>query len=94
MSECKTDDNSCDSKSTNSDICCPVAQDILCAAKTAKRELLIEKVKIALEAKIGQKMDNVADVAADAIIACCEGELAKKEACGEYQSNLLAALKS
>ncbi len=93
MSECN-DKDSCESSEKKSDDCCTVAQDILCLAKQAKFELLKEKMKASFEAKIGKKMDKVAEVAADAVISCFQHEMAGKEACNDYKEKLLSAFKS
>ncbi len=37
--------------------------------KFAKRKILMEKIKVKLEAKIGKKLDAVADLAVEALLA-------------------------
>lgn len=101
MGECKTDNNSCD---TNKGSCesttpksegqCTMAEDLLCLAKQAKKELLKEKMKVIFEAKKGKKLDKIAEAAVNAAIACMEHQIAGKEACNDYQQNLHAILKS
>lgn len=90
--QCSTDKGSCESDSQSSD-CCTLAEDLLCLAKQAKHELLKEKIKKELEAKMGKKLDAVAKVVAEATVACLEHKMAAKEACDDYQSKLHAALK-
>lgn len=100
MSDCKpsnccdSNKGACDSGKQESDIDCPVAQELLCLAKEAKKELLKEKMKAIFEVKKGKKLDKIAEVAVEAVIACFEHQMAGKEACGEYQQNLKAAFKS
>lgn len=103
MSDCK--DNQCNIPNANSgsncntapkqsDDCCTMAEDLLCLAKQAKQDLLKEKMKVAIEAKIGDKLNNVADVAVEAALACFMHKLEGKQACNEYKENLMTALKS
>ncbi len=100
MSECKTEEScetskgSCDTPNKSSSDCCTVAQDFLCLAKQAKKELMKEKMKAAFEKKLGKKMEALADVATDAVIACFEHEMAGRDACNNYKENLLKAFKS
>jgi hypothetical protein len=101
MGECSTENNSCD---TNKNSCdsgnnkssgeCNFAEDLLCLAKQAKHELLKEKMKKVLEAKIGKKLDKVAEVAVDAALACIQHKMAEREACNDYKEQLFAAFKS
>jgi predicted RNA-binding protein YlxR (DUF448 family) len=93
MSECD-DKKSCDTSEKKSGDGCTVAEDMLCLAKQAKCELLKEKMKASFEAKIGKKMDRVADVVADAVIACFQHEMSGKEACNDYKEKLFSAFKS
>ncbi len=89
---CETE-GSCGPTKHQGDDCCTLAEDLLCLAKCAKEELLKEKMKKVLEAKIGKKLDNIANVAVDAALACLKHELEGKQACDDYKENLLAALK-
>lgn len=89
---CDTE-GSCDTGNKKQDDCCKLAEDILCLAKCAKHELLKEKMKKVLEAKIGKKLDKVADVAVDALLACWQHEMEAKQGCENYKQNLFAALK-
>ena len=66
----------------------------MCLAKQAKSELLKEKMKKGFEAKIGKKMDKVAEVAVEAVINCFQHEMAGKEACNDYKEKLFSAFKS
>ena len=96
MTQCTTG-NSCETsgnqnQQTSKDEC-NFAEDLLCLAKSAKHELLKEKIKKGLEAKIGKKLDKVAEVAVEAVIGCLNQKIAQKEACEEYRGNLFAALK-
>ena len=97
MSEC--DDNSCETDESchtggKSDGECTLAEDMLCLAKSAKHDLLKEKMKKVFEAKIGKKLDKVAEIAVEAVLACMQQNIAAKEACDKYEENLMAALKS
>lgn len=89
-----TNKNSCDSGSKKSSGECTIAEDLLCLAKQAKHELLKEKMKKVLEAKIGKKLDRVAEVAVDAVLACMQHQVAAHEACNDYKAKLSAAFKS
>jgi hypothetical protein len=99
MGECKIDNSNKTESSCGSDIPeqeehCTMAEDILCLAKCAKHELLKEKMKKLLEAKIGKKLDKVAEVAVDAVLACMEHKMAAKHACHQYEENLMAAFRN
>jgi len=63
-------------------------------AKTAKHELLKEKMKKAFEAKIGAKMDKVADVITTAAIACMQNKMAEKKAYEDLQQSLMSIFKN
>lgn len=71
-----------------------MAEDLLCLAKSAKHDLLKEKMKALLEAKIGKKLDQVAAAAVDAVLAHLQHTVAQKQACKQYKENLMAAFKS
>ncbi|MDB2414143.1 hypothetical protein N9W34_00050 [Rickettsiales bacterium] len=104
MTECKTDNSchtdnihhgnkgSCSEYNHKSD-CCTMAEDILGLAKCAKHELLKEKMKIILEKKMGKKLDKVAEVTVDAMLAYMTNIAAEKEACRDYETKLHAAFK-
>ena len=95
MNECT--DNSCETENS----ChtgpqsgeCTIAEDLLCLAKSAKHDLLKDKMKKIFEAKIGKKLDKVAEVAVDAVLACMQQKIAAKEACESYSEKLMEALK-
>ena len=91
---CNTNKDTCDSSSQKSNSQCTMAEDLLCLAKQAKKELLKEKMKAHFEAKKGKKLDKIAEIAVDAAIQCIEHQMAGKEACDEYKQNLQAAFKS
>ncbi len=93
MSDCN-DKNSCETNTPKQSDCCTFAEDMICLAKQAKKELLKEKMKAVYEAKIGAKMDNVAEVAVNAALECMQHQLAGKEACDNYKSDIIAVLKS
>jgi hypothetical protein len=98
MGECHTDnscetENSCSTGGSNQSGECTIAEDILCLAKSAKHDLLKEKMKKVLEAKIGKKLDKIAEVAVDAVLACLQQKMAEKQACDQYKENLMAAFK-
>ena len=95
MTECKTNDSegSCGTSKPQNDECCTFAEDVLCLAECAKHELLKEKMKKVFEARIGKKLDKVAEVAVTALLAKFEQKLAQKEACHQYSENLMAAIK-
>lgn len=70
-----------------------MAEDLLCLAKSAKHDLLKEKMKRILETKIGKKLDQVAEVAVDAVHAHMQQAAAEKQACEQYKEKLIAAFK-
>src|SRR5688572_14002627 len=90
---CDTGKGSCDTENKKSDDCCTLAEDVYCLAECAKHELLKEKMKKLFEARIGKKLDKVAEIAVDALIGCLDHELAGKQACNKYKEDLFAALK-
>lgn len=73
---------------------CTFAEDLLCLVKSAKGELLKEKMKRVLETRIGQKLDKVAEVAVDAFLAEMQQRMAQKHACDQYKENLIKAFTS
>jgi hypothetical protein len=70
-----------------------MAEDLLCLAKSAKHDLLKEKMKKVFEAKIGKKLDQVAEVAVDAVLAHIQQAVAQKQACEQYKEKLIAVFK-
>ncbi len=51
-------------------------------------------MKAVYEAKIGEKMNNIAEIAVTASLECMMQELATKEACDNYKNDLITAIKS
>ncbi len=68
--------------------------ELMMLAKVAHKELLIEKMKKALDAKMGAKMDKVADVAVDAALAWMKGKMAEKQAHEDFDSKLMDIFKN
>jgi hypothetical protein len=64
-----SDSSSCKEKSKCSKGGSNCVSDLLKIARCAKKELLKEKIKVSLEKKIGTKLDKVADLLVDAMIA-------------------------
>ena len=98
MNECKTEkscetEKSCSPVSGQQEEHCTMAKDIFSLVKCAKHELLREKMKKLLEAKIGKKLDKVAEVAVNAVLACMQHKMAAKQACDQYEENLMEAFK-
>lgn len=98
MSECEENsccpnETSCSVPPSTSEECCTLAEDLMCLAKAAKHELLKDKMKRLLEAKIGKKLDNVAEVVVEAMLTEWQHKMAGKEACNTYHDALNAALK-
>jgi len=96
MSECH--DNSCETDEDchtggKSDGECSIAEDILCLAKSAKHDLLKDKMKKVFEAKIGKKLDKIAEAGVDAVLACMQQKIAAKQACDQYKEKLMEAFK-
>jgi hypothetical protein len=97
MSECKTGtscetENSCAPQAAPQEQC-TMAEDLMCLAKSAKHDLLMDKMKKIIDAKMGAKLDKVAAVAVEAMMACWQQKMAQKEACNSYKENLMAAMK-
>lgn len=103
MGECTTDrschenshetERSCDRGESRSEEGCTMAEDLLCLAKSAKHDLLKEKMKKIFEAKIGKTLDQVAEAAVDAVLAHWQQAAAQKQACEQYREKLMAAFK-
>lgn len=91
--QCSTDKGSCGTESKGSGEC-TLAEDLVCLAKEAKHELLKEKMKKELDAKIGKKLDSVAKLAVEAALACLAQKIEAKEACDSYKARLYDVLKS
>lgn len=93
--ECKTSSQSCDTEKgsceTKQDDCC-ISEALKCLGKQSGMELLKDKIKKALEAKIGKKLDKIADVVSDEHINCLESKIAQKQAGNNYREELFAAL--
>ena len=64
-----SDSSSCKEKSKCSKGGGHCVSNLLKIARCAKKELLKEKIKVSLEKKIGAKLDKVADLLVDAMIA-------------------------
>jgi hypothetical protein len=96
---CDTSKGACDTKSScetpkaKSEGGCTLAEDLLCLAKSAKHELLKDKMKVRIEAKLGKKLDKLADAAVEAMIGCYEHQMAGKQACDKYKDAIQSALK-
>ncbi|OJX92841.1 MAG: hypothetical protein BGP00_23230 [Novosphingobium sp. 63-713] len=63
-------------------------------AKCAKHALLKRKIEQHLDAKIGAKLDRMAQLAADALIDSMQRIGARKQACRRYEDDLLAEMQS
>ncbi len=87
---CETQ-KSCGTGAKKEEECCTLAEYILCLAECAKHELLKQKIMKALEAKIGKKLDKVAEAAADALLAGIEHKISGKMACDSYKEKLRQA---
>jgi methenyltetrahydromethanopterin cyclohydrolase len=70
-----------------------MAEDLICLAKSAKMELLKAKMEKLIEAKIGKKLDQVAEAAVEALLAGWQQKVAEKQACEHYKEKLMAAFK-
>jgi len=69
-----------------------MAEEILNLAKCAKHHLLKEKMKVIFEAKIGKKLDKIAEAAVEAILAKMEHKKAEKQGCEQYKEKLMEAI--
>jgi len=72
---------------------CEMSEDLLYLLKSAKHELLKEKMKQILEVKIGTKLYQVAEAAVDAALLHWQQKAAEKQACEQYQEKLTAVFK-
>lgn len=63
-------------------------------AKCAKHSLLKQKIEEHLDAKIGARLDRMAELAADALIDSMHRLSARKQASRRYEEDILAALRS
>jgi hypothetical protein len=98
MGECRNDnscetENSCGHGRSQQEEGCTIAEDLLCLAKSAKHDLLKEKMRKLLEVKIGKKLDQVAEIAVDAVLAHMQHTVAQKQACEQYKEKLMAVFK-
>jgi len=93
MKQCLSN-NSCETESTchQGESC--VMEEIHHLAKCAKHELLKEKMKKHFEAKIGKKLDKVAEVVVDAVLARMQHKKADKQACEQFEEDLSSAYKA
>lgn len=71
---------------------CTIAEDLLCLATQAKHELIKEKMKVVLDAKMGDKYQRIAEVAAEAMVAKFLHELEGKVACDSYKNDIKSIL--
>ena len=99
--KCEIGKGSCDSSahcctSGRNESCCHdnYADDLVYLAKQAKKELIKEKMKAALEAKIGKKLDKVAALAVETALEWMKHKKEGKEACDKYHASLENILKS
>jgi hypothetical protein len=69
-------------------------KELLFLAKTAHMELLKQKMKTAIEAKIGKKMDKVADLVVDTALAYMKHDMAKKTAHADFDEKLMEIFKT
>ena len=74
--------------------CCSMTEKMMGLATCAKHDLLKEKMKKLLEAKIGKKLDEVAEVTIEAVIAKMEHKAAHEHAHEEFEDELIAAWKA
>ena len=97
MGDCKIN-SSCETtkpEHKQKDSCCgKMIDSIKAIANDAWAELLKDKIKEQFEIKTGQKMDKIAEVAADASIEYWKHKIQAKEACKEYEHKLFDVIKS
>jgi hypothetical protein len=74
--------------------CCGKADELLIIAKSAHQELLKQKMKAAFEAKIGKKMDKVANLVVSKALACMQDRMASKQTREDFDSELMKIFKS
>ena len=105
MHDCKTD-NSCEPKkpcgcpsnhhcgcANNSHEHSTMSDHVLHLVKCAKHDLLKEKVKKILEAKIGKNLDKVAEIAVEAALTLMQNKDTDKLTHEQLEENLMAAWK-
>ncbi|MDD4616072.1 MAG: hypothetical protein PHW76_03010 [Alphaproteobacteria bacterium] len=68
--------------------------ELMMLAKIAHKELLIEKMKAALEAKMGKKMDKIADIAVDAALSWMKNKMSERQAHAEFDEKLMDIFKN
>ncbi len=85
---------SCDDRSyIYDDECLEKTAKLTLLAEAAHSELLKQKMKAAFEAKIGKKMDKVADLAVDAALTLMKGRMAQKKAHEDFEEKLMTIFK-
>ena len=98
MKDCKISD-SCEStnvahKKYKENHCCGnLADNIKILADKAWSEMLKEKIKKQYEDRMGEKMDEIAKVAADAAIECWKHKIEAKKSVEEHDSKLQSVLR-
>ena len=70
------------------------ADDFLCLAKIAHRKLLKKKMMAAFEAKIGKKMDEVADLVVSTALVYMQDEMNEDTAREQYEAKLMDIFKA
>lgn len=75
--------------------CCDKMTDsIKKLANEAWAELLKDKIKKQFEIKVGERMDKIAEIAADASIECWKHKIEAKEVYKDYENKLVDAIRS
>jgi len=69
--------------------CCGKVDEFVNLAKSAHHELLKQKMKAAFEAKIGKKMDKVANVVVEAALVCMKDKMAERQAHEDFEKKLM-----
>jgi hypothetical protein len=69
------------------------AKEFLFLAKSAHFELLKHKMKTVMEAKIGKKMDKVAELVVDTALVYMKDKMAEKQTFGDFEDKLMDIFK-
>ncbi len=69
------------------------AEEFLCLAKSAHHELLKQKMKAVFEAKIGKKMDKVAELVVNSALVYMQDKMAEEQTREQFEQKLMNIFK-
>jgi hypothetical protein len=70
------------------------AKEFMMLAKKAHMELLKDKMKAVMEAKVGKKMDRVAELVVETALVYMKDRMAEKQAHENFEEKLMEIFKS